>query len=174
LRLHNQICATIYGLIAAMCTVGPAFAEELWRGAMVGMTVAQAQKVFPDARPVTNAKPIQDGWVELLQAHTFLDGHRQTIDFLFKDQRLISINTLIGGRDAPDELAPGEAGRMLVDLKKKLGEPVRCKGFNNDPTIGCFWIVGGKFIAYMGRDEAAPMIMLFFHHALRSDAHLLE
>ncbi|HWE46374.1 MAG TPA: hypothetical protein VG407_10140 [Caulobacteraceae bacterium] len=164
---------TLFGLIAILCLSTPAFAEELWRGASAGMTVAEVQHLFPAAHRFANPAATSDGWVELLHADNVdLEGHREGVEFLFKNERLIAINTMIGGKDAPYEISGAGVRAILADLRKKYGEPVRCK--NEDIMTSCFWIVDGKFIGYMGRDSVSRMVMLFFHHALPSDAHLLE
>jgi hypothetical protein len=139
------------------------------------MSVAEVRKLFPVVQPIEEPDPTRAGWVALLRADKApIDGLRQTVTFTFKNGELISVVTSAGGRPDPTALNPQEVQQILATLQSKYGQPVRCKGPDNNMLLACFWRGNGVFVGYMGRTDPLPMALTFFHAWEEQDGALLQ
>ena len=83
----------IAGFAAAVLMTGALTAQSLWPGTTAGMSLAEVQKVFPDARESDNAgEPAAGRGTELLALdQTLIAGHRFSVKFFFKAERLVHV-----------------------------------------------------------------------------------
>lgn len=161
-------------IVAWAATSGVAWAAPmaLWRGAQVGMTVAEVQRVVPEARAVVKPDASKEGWLDLLEARVRAGGHDQKASFQFQEGRLAGVVVAEG---APMGLAPlsdGAAAAIRADLTRRHGAPVRCR-LTDDGFTACFWIEERKFIGYFERPAPTPAVLLFFHEERPDDRNLL-
>ena len=177
----DSIKASIIGALGAL-SIGVssshsmvAAAPELWHGAVVGMSIADVQQLYPAAHRVPHPMVIKDGWVEALQIDAaVIDGRRELVSFSFKDGGLINVVTRSGGRTDPDAVTGAQVQQVLDGLKAKYGQPACCTGPDENLLLACFWHEHGMLRAYMGRTTPLPLVLEFNHVWLSTDQNLLK
>lgn len=128
-------------VIGAALAAGPASAQDLWRGAMAGMTPAEVAQAFPDVRATDPAKPA----IRYELPGLSLIGLPWKAAFHFTpDDRLRAV--ILSPADEAN-VGTGQAGfaQLRRDLIVKYGDPLVCDegGVRGVvATSSCDWLAG--------------------------------
>lgn len=102
----------------------PVFANELWGGARVGMTVDEVAGLFPDAsRDVEPGRYANGSANELTAPGPTLSGLRFRVDFTFLDGKLTDVRLVLDEKRTFKEVGV-LAAEVRQGLTSKYGAPI--------------------------------------------------
>jgi hypothetical protein len=133
------ICVTTISLM--FCMDSNAFAQELWRGASVGMNQTQVQTLFPDAVPSDQAHVANGVPNELHVANLEIAGAAFGAEFYFRNDALSEI---ILDRLGLMDVQPADARTTYEQLREEFtrtyGPPTGCQTTRNFSAMeSCQW-----------------------------------
>lgn len=163
---------TIVGLasiVAAFSTASAASAQELWRGATVGMSVAEVQQLLPTAAAVSGDE-IQ-GEVPLLRVQGFdLVRTPFRADFYFAQDSLKTVILRpVAAQSATASMMIAED--IIPQMTVKYGPPFDCeinrRSISSLTSTACKWLSNGTrigvFASHMG--YAIPNLAIVYDEA---------
>ena len=149
----------------------PAVGLDLWRGAKVGMSVGQVQRLFPGGVAPAQPTTLTGGEVDRLQlAGVDLDGHAAVAHFFFRDAALLSVElTLADVLPAASVRNVEIAKHISADLTARYGAGYDCgdESFGDVAAYECKWLKGRLSIRlwYMDTAGQGPLFYLAYRQA---------
>jgi hypothetical protein len=144
---------------------------DLWRGAKVGMSEAEVQRLFPLARPPAKSSTLTSGQLERLQLELVdLDGRPATAHFYFSGSLLVTVELTASGFE------PGQPTRNM-ELAKSIaasysatyGQGYDCgpKSLGDISVYECKWLKGSLSVQlwYMDVAGQAPLFYVAYRQA---------
>lgn len=167
---------TLAGTPSAPLTRVPTVADpirglDLWRGAKVGMGVAEVGRLFPAAVPPTTPTVLTGGELDRLQlSGVELDGRPAIARFFFKGPELTSVELNFPGlRPAASETNIALVKQVASHLGLTYGQGYDCgdKSSGNIDVYECKWLRGPLSVRlwYMDVAGQAPLFYLAFRQA---------
>jgi hypothetical protein len=144
---------------------------DLWRGAKVGMSEAEVQRLFPLAGPPAKSTILTSGQLERLQLESVdLNGRSATAHFYFSGSQLVTVELTASGFE------PGQPTRNM-ELAKSIaasysatyGQGYDCglKSLGDISAYECKWLKGPLSVQlwYMDVAGQAPLFYVAYRQA---------
>lgn len=159
------------GTLRPPTVADPVKGLDLWRGAKVGMSAAEVQRLFPLAGPPANSTILTGGQVDRLQLEPIdLNGRPATAHFYFAGPQLVAVELTASG------FKPGKPARN-IELAKSIADGYSATygpGYDCGPkSLGdiavyeCKWLKGRLSIQlwYMDVAGQAPLFYVAYRQA---------
>jgi hypothetical protein len=140
-------------IASAGLVTGAAQAQELWRGAGVGMTPDAVRKAFPAAQTTPDpARTASFGTLLVTIPEVDVFGHRGRADFYFDGDRLTTVRLIVEPQDLTQQ-----SNRLVVEkIQAELGRSPEC-------VLGmlCSWRLPTRTVAFSaGRPQPGRYLMV--------------
>lgn len=144
---------------------------ELWRGAKIGMSIAEVRRLFPAARPPEAPMVLTGGEVDRLELTSVdLESRAATARFFFKGGGLVSVElslpSLRPAATAENMSAAREIGERFT---ARYGRSYDCgdRSFGEIDAYGCKWLKSPLSIRlwYMDVAGQAPLFYVAYRQA---------
>jgi hypothetical protein len=149
----------------------PIIGLDLWRGAKVGMSEAEVQRLFPQATPPAQLTTLTGGQVDRLQLDAVdLQGRPATAHFYFAGPQLVAVELTASG------FKPGQptgnmalAQSIAAGYSATYGQGYDCgsKSLGDVGAYECKWLKGRLSIQlwYMDVAGQAPLFYIAYRQA---------
>jgi hypothetical protein len=158
-------------LAMVLAGAGAASAQELWRGARLGMSPAEVRGLFADAAPPPAVITLMGGETDdLVLKGVRLGGVNMTARFFFRDGLLTTVQLAPARRLLT---RPEDNMRLAQDLRAELGQefgaPFECgdKSYAGVAMFNCKWLKGPIVVRlwYMDVMGQSPNLRIGFRKA---------